>query len=82
MLGLLPEAPVKLDSAQGYRKLAEEMRVLTKSIQDLTNRAKLTMAADNYDRVAASFDAIERSRARDRARQQENGVIYSAAEIN
>ncbi len=68
MLGPPPEAPVKLDSAEAYRKLAEEMRVLAESVQDLSNRAKLIMAAENYDRVAASFDTIERSKARDRAR--------------
>ena len=57
---------MKLESAEAYRKLAEEMRVLAESVQDLSNRAKLIMAAENYDRVAASFDAIERSKARDR----------------
>jgi len=66
MLGLLPEAPVKLENAEAYRKLAEEMRVLGECAQDLSNRAKLIMAAENYGRVAASFAAIEKASARDR----------------
>ena len=55
---------VKLESAEAYRKLAEEMRVLADAGQDLSNRAKLLIAAENYDRAAASFDAIERLKAR------------------
>lgn len=52
---------MKLESAEAYHKLAEEMRVLADAALDLSNRAKLIMAAENYDRVANSFDAIERS---------------------
>ena len=56
---------MKLESAVSYRKLAEEMRVLAGSVQGLSNQAKFIVAAENYDRAAASFDAIERSKARD-----------------
>jgi hypothetical protein len=59
---------VKLESAEAYRKLAKEMRVLADAAQDLSNRAKLIMAADNYERTAASFDVIERSKAKIRMR--------------
>jgi len=59
---------VKLESAEAYRKLAKEMRVLAEAAQDLSNRAKLLMAADNYERTAASFDVIERSKAKIRMR--------------
>ena len=55
---------MKLESAEAYRKLAKEMRVLADAAQHLSNRAKLLIAAENYDRAAASFDAIERSKAR------------------
>ena len=55
------ERAVKLETAEGYRKLAEEMRVLAESLQDRISRAKIIMAAENYDRVADSFDAIEKS---------------------
>ena len=55
---------MKVESAASYRKLAEGMRVLAESVQDLSNHAKFTTAAENYDRVAASFEAIERSKAR------------------
>ena len=54
--------------AEAYRKLAKEMRVLAEAAQDLSNRAKLLMAADNYERTAASFDVIERSKAKIRMR--------------
>jgi len=55
---------VKFASAEAYRKLAEEMRVLADAAQDVSNRAKLLIAAENYERAAASFDAMERSKAR------------------
>jgi hypothetical protein len=58
---------LKLENAEAYRNLAEEMRVLAECAQDLSNRAKLTMAAENYGRVAASFAAIEASYARDQS---------------
>lgn len=59
---------MKLESAEAYRKLAKEMRVLAEAAQDLSNRAKLLMAADNYERTATSFDVIERSKAKIRMR--------------
>jgi hypothetical protein len=62
---------VKLESALSYRKLAEEMRVLADSVQELSNRAKFIVAAENYDRAAASFEAIESSKARLRIAQRE-----------
>ena len=52
---------MKLETAEGYRKLAEEMRVLSESVLDRISRVKLIMAAENYDRTADSFDAIEKS---------------------
>lgn len=51
---------MKFENAEGYRKLAEEMRVLADSVQNHSSRAKLIVAAENYDRVATSFDAIEK----------------------
>ena len=57
---------LKVESAEGYRSLAEDMRVLADAAQDISSRAKLLIAAENYDRTAASFYAIERSKARDR----------------
>ena len=59
---------MKFDSAEAYRKLAEEMRALADAAQDVSNRAKLLIAADNYERAAKSFDAIETSKARLRMR--------------
>jgi hypothetical protein len=53
-----------VESSVRFRNLAEEMRVLAAYAQNDRTREQLLIAASNYDRVAGSWELIERSRAR------------------
>jgi purine nucleoside permease len=53
----------QVETALRFRNLAEELRLLASGAKDDRNREALMRAAENYDRVALSYDAIERTRA-------------------
>jgi hypothetical protein len=51
-----------VDSARHFRQMAEELRVVAAEAQDERTKRSLLTAAENYDRVADSWSAIENSR--------------------
>jgi hypothetical protein len=53
-----------MDMAFSFRNMAEELRALAVHAKDDRTREGLLHAAENYDRVATTYEVIETSKTR------------------
>ena len=52
----------ELETALRYRNYAEELRIIAADRTSAANRQLLLKVAEDYDRIATSFEAIDRSK--------------------
>ena len=52
----------ELDSALRFRNYAEELRMIAADRTSAENRETLLKVAEDYDRIARSFESIDRSK--------------------
>lgn len=52
----------EFDSALRYRNYAEELRIIAADKTSAENREMLLKVASDYDRIARSFESIDRSK--------------------